>query len=306
MSTDSTCRVSRHSVDGVTESSEAERITALSALIDWAERRERMTSDRADFVARAWRAGSQSVAELARLARVSRDTVYADLAARGIEVSKRGKGSAGPLTGRGGAPLNAESVRVIARIADAVTRPAYAHDPADPLTHAAHAASGALGAAADVLDPPADQGPGWEPKGTLPHLAERGQMVSHQAHRALAAIAEREELAASVGLRRRALLHTGRNAVADAVTLTVTVPTGETVTVDLGDDGTGWTAMSSASALVGEDVDVLDHLEVQAAFQVLAQVVTRHLAEAALAPRRKDALPGTPPPRTRYLPGNDH
>jgi hypothetical protein len=289
----------------MTEQSEPERITALSALFGWAERREHLATDRADLVADAWRAGTRSVVELARAARVSRDTIYADLAARGVEVSKRGEATVGPLTGRG-APLNAGSVRAVSRIADAVTRPAYAHDPADPVARAALAASGALGAVADVLDPPGDQGPGWEPKDTLPHLAEQGQAVSHQAHRALAAVAERAELAASAEFRREGLLHSGRNAVADTVTLTVTVPTGETVTVDFGGDGAGWTTMSSAGDLVDDAVDALDHLEAQAAFQILAQVVTRHLTERAIAPRPTDTLPGTPPPRTRHLPGNDH
>ncbi|MGI5248489.1 hypothetical protein [Actinacidiphila glaucinigra] len=286
------------------ERSGPERVTALSALIGWAERRERIASDRADLVADAWRTGTRSVMELARAARVSRDTVYADLAARGIDVSRRGERHTGPLTGRG-APLDAESVRAVARIADAVTRPAYAHDPADPVTRAALAASGALGAVADVLDPPADQGPGWDPKDTLPHLAERGQTVSHQAHQALAALADRTELAAAAEFRRRGLLHSGRNAVADAVTLTVTVPTGETVTVDLGSDATGWTTMAGAGDLVGDAVSALDHLEVQAAFRILAQVVTRHLTDRAIAPRPTDTPPGTPPPRTRHLPSGD-
>ncbi|MFI5998474.1 hypothetical protein ACIBAC_42365 [Streptomyces sp. NPDC051362] len=288
----------------MTEQSEVERIRALSALIGWAERRERLASDRADLVAGAWRTGTRSVAELARLARVSRDTVYADLALRDIEVSKRNEHVSGPLTGRG-QPLNPESVRAVARIADALTRPAFAHDPSDPITRAALAASGALETTADVLDPPTDQGPGWSPKDTLPHLAEQGQTLSHQAHRALAAVAEQEDLAVAADFQRRAALHARRIAVANAATLMVTVPTGENVTVILGVDETSWTTMSSDSALVDDDVDALDHLEVRAAFQVLSQVVTRHLAEGALVERSTEALPDTPPPRSRYVAG-DH
>ncbi|GGT02956.1 hypothetical protein [Streptomyces chromofuscus] len=288
----------------MTEQSEVARITALAALIGWAERREHLASDRADLMADAWRTGTRSVAELARAARVSRDTVYADLTARGIQVSKRGEHLVGPLTGQG-TPINAESVRAVARIAEAVTLPAWAHDPTDALTCAALAASRALQGVTDALDPPTDQGPGWEPASTLPTLAGQGQQIAHQAHRALAAIADREELAASADFRRRGTLHSGRNAVADAVTLTVTLPTGETVTVDLGGDGTGWTTMSSDSPLVGHDVEALDHLEVQLAFQLLAQVVTRHLDDRALTARSKDALPDTPP-RTRHVPSNDH
>ncbi|MGW1540172.1 hypothetical protein ACWCPM_07950 [Streptomyces sp. NPDC002309] len=285
------------------EHSETERLTALSALIAWAERRERLASDRADLMADAWRAGTRSVAELARLARVSRDTVYADLSARSVDVSKRGE-RIGPPAGQG-APLNAESVRMIARIADAVTRPAHAHDPGDPVTRAARAATRALEATADVLDPPEDQGPGWEPEDTLAHLAREGQEVSHLAHQALAATAGRHRLAASAGDQRRALLHTGRKAVTDAVTLAVTVPTGETVRVELCGDQSGWTTLSSDTTLVGGDLDALDHLEVQTAFQILSQVITRHLGERALTPHRMDTPHGTPPPRTRYLPSAD-
>ncbi|MGW1973877.1 hypothetical protein ACWCOY_37260 [Streptomyces tubercidicus] len=287
----------------MTPYTEAERVTALSALIGWADRRERLSSDRADLMADAWRTGTRSVAELARAARVSRDTVYADLTARGVEVSKRDEGTAGPLRGQG-TPLNAESVRAVAHVADAVTLPAWAHAPDDPLTRAARAASHALEGVADAMNPPTDQGPGWDPKDTLPNLAGQGQELSHQAHRALAGIATSQELAASADFRRRAILHSGRNAVADAVTLTVTVPTGETVTVNLAVDESGWTTMSTDSPLMDDGMNALDHLEAQAAMGVLAQVATRHLAERAIAPRRKDALPRTPPPRSRYRPGN--
>ena len=211
----------------MTTSTEAERITALSALIGWADRRERVASDRADLMAGAWRTGTRSIAELSRAARVSRDTVYADLAARDIAVSNRDEDIVGPLTGQG-MPLNAESVRAVAHVAHAVTLPAWAHAPHDPLTRAARAASHALESVADAMDPPTGHGPGWDPKDTLPNLAGHGQEVSHQAHRVLAEIATPQELAASADFRRRATLHSGRNAVANAVTFTVTVPTGET------------------------------------------------------------------------------
>ena len=229
MSTDSTCRVSRHGVVAATEPNEAARIAALSELIAWAERRERLSEDRADAVAGAWRTGTRNVAELARLARVSRvsrvsrDTVYADLAARAIDLSSREQDIQGPQK-VGGVPLRGDSVRIVARIADSVARPAFAHDPGDPLVRATLAASQALRTMADMLEPPSDQGPGWTPRETLPSLAGGGEELAYHSRQALAALAEPAELAAHSDSRRQALLHTGRHAVADGASFTADKP----------------------------------------------------------------------------------
>ncbi|WP_399087427.1 hypothetical protein ACGH2B_10785 [Streptomyces sp. BBFR2] len=283
---------------------EAARLAALSDLIAWAARRERLSEDRADAVAAAWRTGTRNVAELARLARVTRDTIYADLAARNIDRGSREEEAPGPRAA-GGVPLHGDAVRTAARIADAVARPAYVHDPRDPLARAALAAAGALETVADVLQPPTDQGPGWTPRETLPGLAVQGEALTHHSHRALAAVAGPADLAADSDHRRQALLHTGRHAVADGASVTLTLPTGETLTLRVGRDETGWTRLTGDSPLVTGDVDGLDHLEAQAALQTLARVATRHLAESALAERRKDAPPGGGRVRTRVLPGNE-
>ena len=289
----------------MTEPNEAVRIAALSELIAWAERRERLSEDRADAMAAAWRTGTRNVAELARLARVSRDTVYADLAARSIDVGSREQVISGPQKGRG-VPLRGASVRTVARIADAVALPAFTHDPDDPLVRATLAATRALETVADVLEPPSDQGPGWTPRETLPSLAREGEELAHHSRRALAALAGPAELTARSDSDRKNLLHTGRHAVADGASVTLTLPTGRAVTLHVGRDETGWTRLTSDSPLVVEGAaDSLDHLEAQAALQTLANIATRHLAETALAEHRKDAPPGTRPPRTRTVPGNE-
>ncbi|MFI7102055.1 hypothetical protein ACIBK8_22165 [Streptomyces sp. NPDC050161] len=287
----------------MTEAKEAARIAALSELIAWAERRERLSEDRADAVAAAWRTGTRNVAELARLARVTRDTVYADLAARAISLGSRGQEISGPPKA-GGIPLRGESVRTVARIADAVARPAFTHDPDDPLVRVTLAASRALETVADVLEPPSDQGPGWTPRETLPGLADEGEKLAHHSHRALAANAEPAELTASTDSRRQAVLHTGRHAVADGASVTLTLPTGETITLQVGRDETGWTHLTSDSPLVTDGADSLDHLEAQAALQTLARIATRHLTESALTKHRKNAPPGSHL-RTRTIPGNE-
>ncbi|MDI3408814.1 hypothetical protein [Streptomyces cavernicola] len=289
----------------MTEPNEAARIAALSELIAWAERRERLSADRADAVAAAWRTGTRNVAELARLARVTRDTVYADLAARGVDHRSREQQASGPPKA-GATPLRGDSVRTVAKVADAVARPASTHDPDDPLVRVTLAAARALEGVADVLEPPTDQGPGWTPRETLPGLAGEGEKIAHHSHRALAALAERGELAASSEDERKALLHTGRRAVADGASVALTLPTGEVVTLQLGRDEAGLTTLTSDSPLVTGDIDGLDHLEAQAALQTLARIATRHLAEAALTEHRKDTPPGTRPRiRTRTIPSNE-
>ncbi|WP_445528178.1 hypothetical protein [Streptomyces cyslabdanicus] len=55
------------------------RGTALAALRGWAARRDRLAANRANLMAAAWWAGTRTIAELARAADVSRDTVYDEL-----------------------------------------------------------------------------------------------------------------------------------------------------------------------------------------------------------------------------------
>jgi hypothetical protein len=104
-------------------------------------------------------------------------------------------------------------------------------------------------------------------------------------------------------VRRRSVLHTGRHAVADGAAVEVTTPTGGTITVRVGTDDTGWTTLDGP--LTAGEVGPLDHLEVRAALEVLAGVVTRHLVEGAKTERRRGALPGSPPPRQRRTPSNE-
>ncbi len=67
----------------------SERTVALAALQDWAGRRAKLEEDRPVLMAAAWKAGARSIAELARSAGVSRDTVYSDLRGQGIDYYNR-------------------------------------------------------------------------------------------------------------------------------------------------------------------------------------------------------------------------
>ncbi|WP_406314570.1 hypothetical protein OHA77_39800 [Streptosporangium sp. NBC_01639] len=62
------------------------REAALGALAQWAGQQ---TQIRPRLTAAAWRAGTRTIASLARAAGVSRDTVYADLASEGIDYRDR-------------------------------------------------------------------------------------------------------------------------------------------------------------------------------------------------------------------------
>ncbi|MBF9068174.1 hypothetical protein [Streptacidiphilus fuscans] len=65
------------------------RAAALDALKDWADRRANMEPERQQLVVNAWNVGARTIAELARAAGVTRDTVYSDLRAAGIDYSNK-------------------------------------------------------------------------------------------------------------------------------------------------------------------------------------------------------------------------
>lgn len=62
---------------------------ALELLAAWPARRDQLRNDRAALVADAWRAGVHNVAQLSRVADVSRDTIYADLRSQSIDPIER-------------------------------------------------------------------------------------------------------------------------------------------------------------------------------------------------------------------------
>ncbi|SEB31382.1 hypothetical protein SAMN04490357_0155 [Streptomyces misionensis] len=111
------------------------RGAALAALRGWATRRDRLADNRADLMAAAWWAGTRTIAELARAADVSRDTVYDDLRARGVEPTDKAAESAGMLPPY--APLTAEPVRELAQHAWSLVRPAMLTERPNRLANAA-------------------------------------------------------------------------------------------------------------------------------------------------------------------------
>ncbi|MFF4531521.1 hypothetical protein ACFY1P_19910 [Streptomyces sp. NPDC001407] len=69
----------------MTENDPTGRTRALLKLGNWPIRRDNLPADRAALVAAAWRTGNRNIAELAHVADVTRDVIYADLRSHGIE-----------------------------------------------------------------------------------------------------------------------------------------------------------------------------------------------------------------------------
>ena len=64
-------------------------MTAVAGLAQWGDTRRQLEADRLPLVYAAYREGEHRVAELARLAGVSRDTIYRDLKACGVKFGHR-------------------------------------------------------------------------------------------------------------------------------------------------------------------------------------------------------------------------
>lgn len=259
---------------------EAARLAALSALRGWALRRDRLPGDRAGLLAAAWHAGARNVRELARLADVSRDTVYADLKASGIDPSDR---SARLAPRPRYEPLRHDDVRDLADMAASVLIPAMLTDEPGPLADSAWQAQIALTRVAELLDPSPREG--FDRAGTVEDLGSRGNSIRQAAHRLLAGEPV-ETVAARTEERRidlmddQALVMSARLRFGTPDVRAIDV---ELTTTDHAHPTPGWTTWSSPSPeLVGE-VDTYAHLEITAALDTIAEVLTAALDKDALA-----------------------
>lgn len=248
----------------------------LAALAGWAARRDRLPEDRADLLAAAWRAGTRNVAELARAADTARDTVYTDLRSRGIEPTDRAATLAQRPRQRY-EPLRPEVVHELANLTERSLLPSMLTAEPGPLVEAAWQMSAAYGKLAELLDGASSE--------IAADLADRSSTVLGLAHRHWASLLTPAELAGETSNRLE--LDMDRQAIAETAELTLAIPpNGKTVTVQLGREadhsGTpGWTTVRSNSALLDTTIDGEDHLNLQQALAVIAEVLTKHLLGAA-------------------------
>ncbi|WP_344681415.1 hypothetical protein [Saccharopolyspora taberi] len=259
---------------------ESIRLADLAALRGWAIRRDRMPADRARLLAAAWRSGTRNVRELARLADVSRDTVYADLKSHDIDPRDR--------TGRPGppryAPLSHEEVAELADLAAATLGKAMLAEEPGPVAEAAWQAQIALTRVGDLLDPQQS----GERYGLADDLAYRGGRVRRHAHQLLAAEHDEAELARRT--EQDMITMCDVQPVVFGAQLTLGLPNGDSVTVHLKSAGSkhrwpGWMTWRSDSPHLTGDVDGFAHLEITAALAALADAITPALEPEALEER---------------------
>ncbi|MFC8852409.1 hypothetical protein ACFT5D_05090 [Streptomyces sp. NPDC057144] len=262
-------------VDPLDTQTEGVQSAALTALRGWAMRRDRLAADRADLMAAAWWSGTRTVAELARAADVSRDTVYDDLRARGIEPTD--KSAAPPDRLPPCAPLDAAAVRELARQANVLVRPAMLTERPGRLPSAAWHLTIALDRIGALADDSAGIGP--DRRAALAQdLAVHLEMALHRAQRAWNELASDRELAAWSRGRTDNAMGQGEMVVGLAEVTLVDPDTGGPLTVRIGTAGggsrPGFTVLRADTPLpLDADVDGADHLAIQTALQTIGRVL---------------------------------
>jgi hypothetical protein len=259
---------------------ETARLAALAALRRWATRRDRLPADRARLLAAAWHAGERTIRELARVADVSRDTVYADLKAEGVDPTDR----AGPPQRPRYAPLRHAEVSELAEQAAAVLTPAMLTETPDPLASAAWQAHIVLSRIATLLDP---QLPAQDRATLIDDLAHRGDAIRRDAHTLLAAEQTPAELAARTEQYLQDVCDV--QAVVHSATVRAGLPDTGEVTVEIDTVGhlhpepgrpPGWTTWRSPSGHQLTPAGPLAHLEVASALAALGEALTAALGDA--------------------------
>ncbi|WP_331448865.1 hypothetical protein [Streptomyces prasinus] len=280
------------------------RGTALAALRGWATRRDHLAANRADLMAAAWWAGTRTVAELARAADVSRDTVYDDLRARGVEPTDRTAEVAGALPPY--TPLTAEPVRELAQHAWFLVRPAMLTERPDWATWAAWHLSIALDRIGILLedsaspDRTADAG-----ESLLAQLAAAQEAA--QKHWAELGTPHKEHLTA---LRTAVPVGGEGQAVIHGVDLTLGLSgSRETSSVRFDPDPfepAGWTAMSSDHPQLESQLTAADRLAIQTAVHTLGRLLNRRLhPDDSDGSNPAMPEPGSTVPPVRPWPGTD-
>ncbi|MEV8544336.1 hypothetical protein [Streptomyces sp. NPDC051572] len=251
---------------------------SLAALKGWAARRDRLPEQRADLLATAWWSGWRNVAELARTADVSRDTVYDDLRARGIEPTNRIAVAERPRPRY--EPLRADAVHELSELAAQVLLLAQLVEEPVPLARAAWQMSTAYDRIAVLLDEN-DSGRHVE---MAEDLASKLRDALRHAHAHWASLLSTDQLAARTFERDLDLLDS--QAVAGGATLQLSLPIGRTITVTLGAEDfrsskEGWTTVRSDSELLDSTISGADHVAIKDALDTIAEVLTAHLREDA-------------------------
>ncbi|MFJ2739843.1 hypothetical protein ACIO3O_09250 [Streptomyces sp. NPDC087440] len=242
---------------------DSDRLNALAALS------ESTDANRAELIDRAWRTGTRNVVELASVSGADRDTVYADLTARGIDWRDPDALPA-PRPER----VGPEAVELVARQAEDAFGPLVhdTHDPGPLTTVSWQLAIAYRSIAALLLDELSDA----DREETAEELSDRLQIALHHSHVYRASRSTPRRLGAQTGRTDAEIAFL--QPLPTGATVTLALQSGETLTVTLGsEEGTGLTTLTSDNPLLDTTLEAHDHLELHTALDTVAQVLTRHL-----------------------------
>lgn len=262
---------------------ETARLASLSALRAWARQRDRMPEQRAALLVASWSVGERNVRELARIADVSRQTVYDDLRAAGIDPSTTRTAAAVPPRYH---PLVHDDVEDLAAQMATVLAPAMLSGDPEPMAMAAWMAHKTLTAIAHLLDPATTDADAGDWYDTIAHCADA---IRRAAHRQWALDATGAELAKATEDDAVNRAELGEAALVTGATVTLaSAASRKKVTVTLstaefgGPEPDGWTTWTSDGTAPIGPVDGFAHLEIRALLAGLSAVITPAVDPAEL------------------------
>jgi hypothetical protein len=270
---------------------EAARLGALTALRAWTRQRDGMPEQRARLLAAAWRAGERNVRELARIAEVSRQTVYDDL--RGQEIDPRADRDSA-ITPPRYAPLTYEQVDDLAEHMAAVLRPAMLATEPEPLASAAWWAAKAMRHLANLLNPrpPTEDHQHGGRADSFDTIADCSARLRRAVHTQWAAEANPSDLARFTEDATQSEVELGENLPVDTAIVTVLLSDGITklpvtltpATRHNAEPGGFWTWTADAPLPLGQITGTV-HLEINALLTNLSELITQSLHPELLEER---------------------
>jgi len=256
---------------------EPARRAALAALSRWPARRDRLPEERADLVATAWHTGARTVSHLAATADVDRSTIYADLAARGIDAKNR-QAPLASIRSRGALP-SAIAADLAEHVCEVVGPYLHPSD-ADDLTSAVWMLGKALGRVAETTAPNARA---EQRADSARDLVACLNAATRHTRRHLATLQDTAALAAATRDDMEFASEDPGAVVAAASVQLVPGETGLAVTVDIGHGRDGYSVLQAVSADVDTTTPVtpLEHLELADALELIGDVLAARVAPAA-------------------------
>jgi hypothetical protein len=262
---------------------------SLQALQAWARHRDQLPQLRAELVALAWQTGNRNIRELARIADVSRDTIYADLRARGIDATDQT--TRRTATTPRYQPLTPEAVAGLGDLVQARVVSAMLTGHPQAAAQIAWLAGIILDRVESLLGTPAGTetdltGPAWvySRADQLQDLIDRAASIVEAARGELADELTNAQVAARTTDEQINTLEGALEPVVDDATLRLTVPNGnfpQAITIELRYRDGKLIEVRSDSPLVEGQLDRAAHLAIHHAFDTIGRALRPALAERA-------------------------